>query len=46
MASGHGARRAAAVIPSLDLVAAWNDTTINGWPAANQALKALLASVK
>jgi hypothetical protein len=46
MASGHGARRAAAVIPSLDLIASWNDTTINGWPAANQALKALLASVK
>jgi hypothetical protein len=46
MASGHGARRAAVVIPSLDLVATWNDTNISGWPAANQALEALLASVR
>ena len=46
MASGHGARRAAVVIPSLDLIATWNDTTIDGWPAANGALKDLLASVK
>jgi CubicO group peptidase (beta-lactamase class C family) len=46
MASGHGARRVAVVVPSLDLVATWNDTNVNGWPAANQAIKALLASVK
>ncbi len=46
MASGHGARRAAVVIPGLDLIATWNDTTIDGWPAANQAIGALLESVR
>jgi hypothetical protein len=46
VASGHGARRAAVVIPSLDLVATWNDTTIKGWEAANQAIGALLKSVR
>jgi hypothetical protein len=45
LASGHGARRAAVVVPSLDLIATWNDTRINGWPAANEAIKALVGAV-
>ena len=45
LASGHGSRRAAAVVPSLDLIATWNDTTLNGWADTNLALKTLVAAV-
>lgn len=40
-ALGHGGKRALVVIPSLDLVASWNDSTIDGRDAENTALAAL-----
>ncbi len=46
LASGHGSRRAAAVVPSLDLIATWNDTTLNGWADTNLALKTLVAAAR
>jgi len=44
-ALGHGGRRALVVIPSLDLVAAWNDAGVEGREALNEALKRLAAAV-
>jgi len=46
MASGHGSKRAVVVIPSLDLVVSWNDTSISDFAQANQALKLLMAAVQ
>jgi CubicO group peptidase (beta-lactamase class C family) len=54
VASGHGGKRALVIIPSLDLIAVWNDSVIGdhdqspGNPRTrnNQALRALVASVQ
>jgi hypothetical protein len=46
LASGHGSKRAAVVIPEQDLVVSWNDTNIDSLAKANAALKLLLAAVK
>jgi CubicO group peptidase (beta-lactamase class C family) len=46
VASGHGSRRAAVLVPSLDLIATWNDTNLNGWPSTNLALRTLLSGVR
>jgi hypothetical protein len=40
-AFGHGGPRVMVVIPSLDLVMAWNDADIHSREAENQALKLL-----
>ncbi len=45
MSSGHGGKRALVVVPSLDLVCAWNDTTITDWTKKNEAVKRLVQSV-
>jgi len=44
-ALGHGGPRAMVVIPSLDLVASWNDARIDGREAENEALRLLVATV-
>lgn len=52
VASGHGGKRALVIIPSLDLIAVWNDSVIEdhdqspGNPATrnNRALRALVAA--
>jgi CubicO group peptidase (beta-lactamase class C family) len=44
-AFGHGGRRAMVVIPSLGIVASWNDTKHQGWETVGPALKLLVASV-
>ncbi len=43
-AFGHGGIRAMVVIPSLDLIASWNDTTINSRERENRALSLLARS--
>lgn len=43
---GHGGRRAMVVIPSLDLVASWNDTNIEGLEPEQRALAALVAAAR
>jgi CubicO group peptidase (beta-lactamase class C family) len=45
-AFGHGGKRAMVVIPSLDLIASWNDTPIEGRDAESQALRLLVESAK
>lgn len=42
---GHGGKRALVVVPSLDLVAAWNDSKIEGAAMENEALRLLAAAV-
>jgi len=44
-AFGHGGLRAMVVIPSLDLIIAWNDSKVKGREKENQALKLLVSSV-
>jgi len=44
-AFGHGARRAMAVIPSLDLIVSWNDSNIEGNDMRNEALRLLAGAV-
>jgi CubicO group peptidase (beta-lactamase class C family) len=44
-ALGHGGKRACVVIPSLDLVASWNDGKISGRADENEVLKLLAATV-
>jgi CubicO group peptidase (beta-lactamase class C family) len=43
---GHGGKRAMVVIPSLELVASWNDSRIDGREKETQALRLLVAAVK
>ncbi len=45
-ALGHGGMRACVVIPSLDLVVAWNDSKIETREAENEALRLLVSAVK
>jgi uncharacterized protein DUF6298 len=44
-AFGHGGLRAMVVIPSLDLIIAWNDSKVNSREKENRALKQLVDSV-
>lgn len=54
VASGHGGMRALVIIPSLNLVAAWNDSTIEDQDASpgnpktrnNRALKLLVEACR
>jgi hypothetical protein len=45
VASGHGGKRLLAVIPSLDLVCAWNDAKMEGFGTVHDALRLLVQSV-
>jgi hypothetical protein len=45
-ALGHGGKRALVVIPSLDLVASWNDSKIQGRDAEDQVLGLLAEAAR
>ena len=45
-ALGHNGKRALIVIPSLELIASWNDSRIDGREMVNGALKLLVESVR
>lgn len=45
-ALGHGGKRGVAVLPSLDLVVSWNDSTIDSPARENEAFRLLSAAVR
>jgi hypothetical protein len=45
-AYGHNGRRAMVVMPSLQLVASWNDTSINSVPSLNETLRRLASAAQ
>jgi CubicO group peptidase (beta-lactamase class C family) len=45
-ALGHGGRRALVIIPSLDLVASWNDSKVDGREAENKVLGLLAEAAR
>jgi CubicO group peptidase (beta-lactamase class C family) len=45
-ALGHGGRRGLLVVPSLDLVASWNDARIDGRASENRVLRLLTDAVR
>jgi hypothetical protein len=44
-ALGHGGQRGLLIVPSLDLVASWNDTRIDGRESENRLLRLLVEAV-
>ena len=44
-ALGHGGKRGVVVLPSLDLVASWNESPIDDWAKQAEAFRRLVRSV-